>query len=132
MLLSGSPGLSSLVERRIEEAIARGEFDHLPGAGRALEPDIDPLVPEELRVACRVLRSAELLPAELHFVSEINLLLTAMTIAGADLDGSTRSDRSASARRLRALLIQLEVSGQTATARAAWQRYEEALAARLA
>jgi len=131
MLLSGSPALSSLVERRIEEAIARGEFDHLPGAGRALEPDIDPLVPEELRVACRVLRKADLLPAELQCVLEINQLLTAMPAAGADLHGGA-SARSASARRLRALVIQLELSGQTATARAAWQRYEEALAARLA
>src|SRR5258706_16416074 len=132
MLLSGSPALSSLVERRIEEAIARGEFDHLPGAGRALEPDIDPLVPEELRVACRVLRKADLLPAELQCVLEINQLLTAMANAGADRRGGAPSARSASCRRLRALVIQLELSGQTATARAAWQRYEEALAARLA
>src|SRR5258708_238758 len=111
MLLSGSPGLSSLVERRIEEAIARGEFNDLPGAGRALAPDIDPLVPEELRVACRVLRNADLLPAELQCVSEINQLLTTMAASSAETDGGART---ASARRLRALVIQLELSGRTA------------------
>jgi len=48
-----------LAERRIEEAIARGEFDDLPGAGRPLElDDLDPLVPEELRLACRILKNA--------------------------------------------------------------------------
>jgi hypothetical protein len=48
-----------LAERRIEEAIARGEFDYLPGAGRPLEPDdLDPLIPEELRLACHILKNA--------------------------------------------------------------------------
>ena len=49
-----------LAERRIEEAIARGEFDDLPGAGRPLDlDDEDPLLPEELRLAYRILRNAD-------------------------------------------------------------------------
>jgi hypothetical protein len=48
-----------LAERKIEEAIARGEFDDLPGAGRALDlDDVDPLLPEELRMAFRLLKNA--------------------------------------------------------------------------
>src|SRR5260221_7988055 len=48
-----------LAERRIEEAIARGEFDDLPGAGRPLElEDPDPALPAELRLACRLIRNA--------------------------------------------------------------------------
>jgi hypothetical protein len=51
--------LELLVERRIEEAISRGELDDLPGAGRPLElDDIDPLLPEELRLAYRILKNA--------------------------------------------------------------------------
>jgi hypothetical protein len=34
-----------LVERRIQEAIARGEFDDLPGAGKPI-PDLDEPVDE--------------------------------------------------------------------------------------
>lgn len=48
-----------LAERRIEEAIERGEFDDLPGAGQPLDlDDLDPLLPEELRMAYRILKNA--------------------------------------------------------------------------
>ena len=51
--------LQYLAERRIEEAIARGEFDNLPGAGRPLDlDDEDPLWPEEVRMARRILKNA--------------------------------------------------------------------------
>ena len=50
--------------RKIEEALAQGEFDGLPGAGRPLDLDDDPLVPEELRMAHRVLRNAGFAPDE--------------------------------------------------------------------
>ena len=51
--------LEIIAERKIEEALARGEFDNLPGAGRPLNlDDIDPLLPEELRMAFRILKNA--------------------------------------------------------------------------
>jgi len=56
----------SLIERRILEAQARGEFDRLPGSGRPLDLDEDPLVPDELRVAWRVLRNAGFVPPEVE------------------------------------------------------------------
>ena len=60
-----------LAERRIEEAIARGEFDELPGAGRPLElDDVDPLLPEELRLAYRILKNAGFSPAEIDESAE--------------------------------------------------------------
>ena len=47
-----------LAERRIEEAIARGELDNLPGAGRPLElHEPDAALPAELRLALRMLRN---------------------------------------------------------------------------
>jgi hypothetical protein len=122
MNLTQAFGLDALVERRIEAAIARGELDNLPGAGRPLALDDDLLVPEELRVACRLLKNAGCVPPELAQLAEVNRLLGALRgddVADADVD--------AGARRLRALLAQLEVSGRTATARAAWTQYEEAL-----
>ncbi len=52
--------LSPLVEARIREAQARGEFDGLPGEGRPLRLDDDPLAPVELKSAWRVLCAAGL------------------------------------------------------------------------
>lgn len=122
MTIAAGLGLDLLVERRIQAAIARGEFDGLPGAGRPLALDDDPLVPEELRVAYRLLKNAGCVPPELSQIVNVNQLLGAVT--GDEL---TDGERSAADRRLRALLIQLELSGHTATAQSAWQQYSDAL-----
>lgn len=50
--------LEFIAERRIAEAIAKGELDNLPGQGRPLELGDDALVPEELRLAYRILKNA--------------------------------------------------------------------------
>jgi hypothetical protein len=54
--------LDALVEQRIAAAAARGEFDDLPGAGVPLALDDDALVPEEVRVANRILKNAGFVP----------------------------------------------------------------------
>jgi hypothetical protein len=126
MRINELAGLAVLVERRIEEAIARGEFDDLPGAGRPLELDDDSLVPEELRVALRILKNAGCVPPEVQQLAEVNAL-----IAQIGRDEIAPHEDSPHARRLRALLIRLELSGRDATARTAWTRYREALALRL-
>ncbi|MGE5338582.1 MAG: DnaJ family domain-containing protein [Gemmatimonadota bacterium] len=127
MLLNGFPGIAALVERRIEEAAARGEFDNLPGAGQPLDLDEDFLVPEELRIAHRILKNSGYVPPEAQHLAEVNHL-----IAQIERDEIAPHEGSASVRRLRALLIQLEISGREATSRAAWSRYQDALATRLA
>jgi hypothetical protein len=63
--------LDLIVEQRIEAAIAAGELDHLPGVGKPLALDDDLLVPEELRVAYRILKNAGFLPPELATRGEI-------------------------------------------------------------
>ena len=60
-----------LAERRIEEAIARGELDGLPGAGQPLALEDDALVPEDLRVAYRILKNAGYVPPEVQTLNEI-------------------------------------------------------------
>lgn len=57
--------LELLAERKIAEAVSRGEFDDLPGTGRPLDLADDPLVPEDLRVANRILKNAGLSPKAL-------------------------------------------------------------------
>ena len=63
--------LELLAERKIEEAVARGEFDDLAGAGRPLDFDDDALVPEELRVAYRILKNAGYVPPEVQTLNQI-------------------------------------------------------------
>jgi len=55
-----------IAERKIEEALARGEFDDLPGEGRPLDLDDDALVPEDLRMAYRILKNAGFAPQEVQ------------------------------------------------------------------
>lgn len=51
--------LEWIAERKIEEAVSRGELDRLPSAGRPLDLYEDPLVPPEMRMAKRILGNAE-------------------------------------------------------------------------
>ncbi len=54
----------ALVEERIQEALRRGDFDNLPGAGRPLALEDDALVPPEVRLAYRILKNAGFVPPE--------------------------------------------------------------------
>ena len=60
--------LDFLAEKATQDAIARGELDALPGAGRPLDLDDDALIPEELRLAYRILKNAGCVPAEVEKV----------------------------------------------------------------
>jgi hypothetical protein len=60
-----------IVEERIKEAQSRGEFDELPGRGAPLAMEDDSHIPEELRLAYKILRNADCLPPELELKKEI-------------------------------------------------------------
>jgi hypothetical protein len=61
----------AIAEQKIREAIERGELDDLPGQGQPLDLSGDPLVPEDVRMAYRILRNAGFLPPELDAQKEI-------------------------------------------------------------
>ena len=63
-----------IAEKKIAEAIERGELDDLPGAGRPLELDDDALVPEDVRLAYRILKNAGYVPPEVETLNEISQL----------------------------------------------------------
>jgi len=63
-----------IAEQRIAEAIARGELENLPGAGRPLNLDDDALIPEDLRVAYRMLKNAGFVPPEIEVLRDIGEL----------------------------------------------------------
>ena len=58
-------GWDAVIEAKIAQAQAAGAFDDLPGAGKPLDLDDDRLVPEEVRVALRILKNAGYVPAEI-------------------------------------------------------------------
>jgi hypothetical protein len=66
--------LERLVEERIREAIARGEFDNLPGAGRPVDLTLYFQLPEETRVAFTLLKDHDIVPPEVQIMQEIGKL----------------------------------------------------------
>ena len=72
---------SRIAENRIREAIERGEFDNLPGAGEPLSLEEYFATPEDLRMAYSVLKSANCRPLEVELLNEIARLEQAVTAA---------------------------------------------------
>ena len=64
-------GFHKIIERRIQEAQMQGEFDDLPGKGKPLCLEDDSQVPEDLRLAYKILKNANCLPPELELKKEI-------------------------------------------------------------
>lgn len=60
-----------IAERRIMEAIEAGELDNLQGSGEPLQIEDDSWVPEDLRMAYRILKNAGCLPPELELQKDI-------------------------------------------------------------
>ena len=115
--------LDHLAERRIAEAIERGELDALPGAGRPLAPEDDALVPPELRTAYRLLKNAGYVPPEVRCLREIGELERIVERSG---DAHLRSR---AAKRLALLWERLSL--HTPGARMQWCAYRSRLAARM-
>ena len=59
------------MEERIRVAQKKGEFDNLPNSGKPLVFDDDGFVPEELRLAYKILRNAGYVPPEIELKKEI-------------------------------------------------------------
>lgn len=60
--MTDDPPYESAMDKQIREAMARGEFDHLHGAGKPLNLDDDPHVPAEWRLAYKILKDADAAP----------------------------------------------------------------------
>ena len=63
-----------LAEDEIIAAMQRGDFRDLPGAGKPLPADDQANVPEELRMAYKILKNAGIVPPELELRREISTL----------------------------------------------------------
>jgi len=76
-----------MAERKIEEAMRRGEFDNLPGQGKKIVHEDDSMIPEDLRMAYKILKNAGYVPQELLDEKEI---ITATELLAAATDEQER------------------------------------------
>jgi Domain of unknown function (DUF1992) len=74
--------ITLLAESKIRAAMARGEFDNLPGHGRPLPLDDLSRVPADLRMGFKLLRNAGCLPPELEARKEVARLGTLIAATG--------------------------------------------------
>ncbi len=63
--------LGRIAERRIIEAIQKGEFENLEGQGKPIKFEDETWIPEDLRMAYRILKNAACIPPELELRNEI-------------------------------------------------------------
>ena len=65
------PGFEKIIEDRIRRAQQKGKFENLEGTGKPLIFDSDSHVDSELRLAYKILKNADCLPAEIQLKKEI-------------------------------------------------------------
>ena len=77
-----------LAQNRIEEAIAQGEFDDLPGRGQPLQLDEYFALPPSERAGAALLKNASVLPPEMELLRAIAALEASLAEA---LDAGKRT-----------------------------------------
>lgn len=66
--------VEKLIDKMIQEAISRGEFDNLEGKGKPLDLDAYFATPEDVRMGYSVLKSNKFVPEEVDRLREIGEL----------------------------------------------------------
>jgi DnaJ homologue, subfamily C, member 28, conserved domain len=64
-------GFEKIVEERILKAQKKGDFENLIGSGKPLKLNENYCIPEELRLAYKILKNADCLPPEIELKKEI-------------------------------------------------------------
>ena len=117
--------LEQLAENKINEAMARGSFANLPGEGMPLQLEDYSMIPEEMRMAYKILKNAGFTPPELQLRNEIAQLEHNLSTQGDE------QERGKVIKRLQCLYIRLDASGMRHTSLAIQQEYYEKILSRL-
>lgn len=108
-----------IVEERIRAAAERGELSGLPGEGKPLPDEDLVLIPEEMRLAIRVLRNAGISPPAIAELKELHSLVEILVSAtGEDV-------RRRALGQLNTLVWRLEAVGLARAGDAAWAKYRD-------
>ena len=65
------PGFNKIVEERIRKAQRKGAFNNLAGSGKPVLLDDDRHIPEDLRLAYKILNNADWVTPEIELKKEI-------------------------------------------------------------
>ena len=84
-----------IVESIIQEAMARGEFENLPGQGKPIDLGDYFNTPEDVRVAQALLKGADILPVELELLQDIAALKQAISSTADELQAAEYRKRLA-------------------------------------
>ena len=118
------PGFNKIVETRILTAQKNGEFDDLEGSGKPLKLDDGCCVPEELRLAYKVLKNADFVPPEIELkkeIKQIDDLLAGM---------QDTAEKYRTLKKLNFLIMKLNTLRNTSVEFEMPQQYEEKLVGR--
>jgi hypothetical protein len=96
-----------IAERKIAEAIQRGEFDDLPGKGKPLHLSEDPLEPPHQRLAHTILKNAGIAPIEISLRRELDQLKREYARA------KSAEERSALMREIRLMVLRINLMHRT-------------------
>lgn len=119
-------GFFKLAERRISEAMERGEFDDLDGRGQRLDLEEYFRTPAELRMAYKILKNADCVPPELDTKKEITRLEELLDKM------PDEKERLKAMRRLNYMVTKLNVMRRTRVEFEESQRYYGSLVEKLA
>jgi hypothetical protein len=118
--------LEIIAEERIREAMARGEFANLPGSGKPLHLEDDVMIPEDLRVAYKILKNAGCIPPELELRKEI---LTLRDLLRTIEDDDAKRDKI---RELNYKLLKLSIMGRRTVNLDEFPEYKERILGKMA
>lgn len=104
-----------IAEGKIREAMEKGEFQNLAGAGKPLNLDDMSGIPEDLRVPYKILKNAGILPPEMELEKEIVSLRRLLNCCFDDQERDTLT-RKLNEKMLRFNML-LEKRGMTNTMR---------------
>jgi len=117
-------GFQKIIEERIQKALKKGEFDNLPHSGKPLDLEDDYLVPEDLRLAFKILKNADCVPPEIEVKKEIHQLESLM----AGMEGSPEKYKLL--KKLNFLIMKLNITRNSAVEFEMPQQYESKLVER--
>jgi Domain of unknown function (DUF1992) len=75
-------------DEKIREAMAKGEFDNLPGKGKPVDLDVYFATPERLRVGYSILKSADIIPAQMELLKQIEDLKKSLDSCTSEIEKS--------------------------------------------
>jgi len=119
------PGFDKIVEEKILAAQKRGRFDRLPGEGRPLDIPEDGHIPEDLRLAYKILKNADCLPPEIEMKKEI--MKTEELLEGM----KDELQRYKTIKKLNYLIMKLNTARKTRVSFETPERYEPEIVSKL-